>query len=366
MAVTADTWDFAHDSHRRLLEVHTRFAHGPGVVYGLEVIAGDPPEGQIYVQPGLAVDALGRTIIMPEQRGYDLRSIEGLIYLVLTYEESQPRTDGAQSEDAPRYVFSEYALQAMLSLPQTPFIEVARFRRQAGAPVQNARDPDQPARNEIDLRWRTIVGAQTPTLVRAALVTLGSTPDSGHASGVANLARALRTGGTGQRLVVDALTNLDRSLQSYDLLFLVGLEAVRLSREQITALNDFRRAGGFIFYESCRSQVTGDPIADAAFMELMSSIGVTLQPLPEGHPLLRAPHFFAMPPEGFETQGTQRILAGERVLFSTFDYGCMWQGRRRGRAAGRSEIRNALEFGQNLVAYVAEQSLAAPERKAAV
>lgn len=195
MAVTADTWDFAHDSHRRLLEVHNRFAHGPGIVYGLEVFAGDPPSSQVYVQPGFAVDELGRTIILPEQRGYDLRAIEGLIYIVLTYEESQPRSDGLQGEDAPRYVYSEYALQAMLSLPPTPHVEVARFRRQAGAAVQNARDADQPALNEIDLRWRREIGAQPPQQVRAAVVTLGSKADPGHAAGIVNLARSLRTGG---------------------------------------------------------------------------------------------------------------------------------------------------------------------------
>ncbi len=362
MAVTADTWDFAHDSHRRLLEVHTHFAHGSGIVYGLEVFAGDPPSGQIYVQPGFAVDELGRTIIMPEQRGYDLRSIEGLIYLVLTYEESAPRTDGVHSEDAPRYVFSEYALQAMLSLPQTPYIELARFRRQAGAAIENAPYPDSPALNEIDLRWRTQIGAQQPAQLRAAVVALGAQPDPGHAAGAINVARSLRTSGLDLRMAVDALGGLDRSLLSYDLLFLVGIEAVRLSKEQIGALNDFRNSGGMIFYESCRSRSTGDPIADAAFMELMSALGIALQPLTADHPLLCEPHLFATPPDGFETQGTPRLLAGDGVLFSSYDYGCIWSGRRRGRPASRSEIRNALEFGQNMLAWVAAQRAAAQWR----
>ncbi len=365
MAVTADTWDLAHDTHRRLLEIHTRFAHGPGIVYGLEVFAGDPPGAQIYVQPGFAVDALGRTIVMPDQRGYDLRAVEGLIYLVLTYEESAPRPDGAYSEDAPRYVYSEYALQAVLVPPQTPYIELARFRRQAGAAMRNAQDAEQPGLNEIDLRSRTEVGAHTPTLVRAAVVMLGSAPDHGHAAGVGNLARSLRTGGVEQRMVVDVLPGLDRTLLNYDLLFLVGLEAVRLSREQIDALTAFRGAGGVVFYESCRSQSTGDPIADAAFLELMAALGIALQPLADGHPLLRAPHFFAVPAEGFETQGTARLLAGDGVLFSTYDYGCIWNGRRRGRAAGRSEIRSALEFGQNLVAWVAQNRQVAQRDEAA-
>ncbi len=355
MAVTAETWDFAHDAHRRLLEVHTRFAHGPGIVHGLEVFAGDPPSAQIYVQPGFAVDDLGRTIIMPEQRGYDLRAIEGLIYLVLTYEESAPRTDGTQGEDAPRYVYSEYALQAMLALPQTPYIELARFRRQAGAAIQNATDPEQPALNEIDLRSRTEVGAHVPTIVRAAVVTLGKMADPGHAAGAVNLARSLRTSGTEQRMVVDAFAGLDRSFGGYDLLFLVGLEAVRLTREQVGALNEHMRAGGFIFYESCRSLATGDPIADSAFLELMGAMGITLQPVDATHPLLQAPNFFAIPPEGFETTGTPRLMTGNRVIFSSYDYGCIWNGRRRGRPAGRSEIRSALEWGQNMVAWVALQ-----------
>ena len=45
------------------------------------------------------------------------------------------------------------------------------------------------------------------------------------------------------------------------------------------------------------------------------------------------------------------VLVREGVVFSTFDYGCLWQGKRRGRAAARHEIRNALEWGENLMLY---------------
>jgi hypothetical protein len=44
---------------------------------------------------------------------------------------------------------------------------------------------------------------------------------------------------------------------------------------------------------------------------------------------------------------------------STFDYGCMWRGERRGRQAQRGEIRNALEFGANVVHWAIAQRQAA-------
>ena len=46
MAVTAAVWDAAHDFHRQLLEVHTSFAQGHGVLYVLEVIAGELADRQ--------------------------------------------------------------------------------------------------------------------------------------------------------------------------------------------------------------------------------------------------------------------------------------------------------------------------------
>ena len=39
------------------------------------------------------------------------------------------------------------------------------------------------------------------------------------------------------------------------------------------------------------------------------------------------------------------------VIRSTADYGCLWQGERRDGPAARADIRTALEWGGNLVAY---------------
>jgi hypothetical protein len=45
------------------------------------------------------------------------------------------------------------------------------------------------------------------------------------------------------------------------------------------------------------------------------------------------------------------LKAGGGVIFSTADYGCLWQGDRRSGAAGREAIRAAHEFGANILAY---------------
>lgn len=350
MAVTADVWESAHDYHRRLLEVHTRFAHGAGILYGLEVIADEPPSRQVFVQPGIAIDHLGRTIILAEQQGFELRAAEGVTYLVLSYSESPPRTEANRGgEDAPRFVLSGYALEALAALPRTPFVELARVHRHSDSnTVSNAEFAELPHVNEIDLRYRVHVGRREESIASMAVVPLSSGA-MGHVRGAAHLARALRQNGS--HLVVEHAAHLDALSAGHTLAYLVGVEEFRLGSDHMTALYNYHRQGGFIFYESARSATSGDPAGDGAFLELMSSMGIPLHPVAENHPLLSLPHLFAAPPDGFETQGTPRLLAGERVLLSGFDYGSLWQGKRRGRPAGRGEIRSALEFGENIVAF---------------
>jgi hypothetical protein len=111
-----------------------------------------------------------------------------------------------------------------------------------------------------------------------------------------------------------------------------------------------------VLFESCRRDVkAGDPPADASFSDLLASFGISLQELPPGHDLLVEPYLFAAPPPGFETEGAPKVLlgmaAGGPVILSSCDYGCLWQGERRGRPASREEIRTAMEWGANLIAY---------------
>lgn len=348
MAVTADVWDTSHDYHRNLLELHTRFAHGPGILYGLELIAGEPPGSSVYVRPGIAIDPLGRIIVLKKPEGYDLRHMEGNVYVILSHSESMPRAEGARGDDdAPRFVFSSYAIEAVTALPQTPYIELGRVRRSQGA-VTNADNPDLPGLNEIDQRQRVQVNQADPAPAILSVVNLAGR-DTGHATGVAFLARQINQNGM-RRVVVEGEAQLTPAILTSTLIYLVGQDPFRLPQDQLSTLYEFYRQGGTIFYESCRNGLAAEPPADASFGELVQALGLALQPVPESHPLMRDPWLFATPPDGYETQGGSRLMATDGVVFSSFDYGCLWRGQRRGRPAGRSEIRNAMEFGENLVA----------------
>ncbi len=360
MAVTAEVWEESHEYHRLLLRMHSLLQHGSGIVAGMGVIASEPADSSVYVLPGLAIDSIGQLIILPEPRAYDLGSAEGLLYLIASYTESRPQSAARRvQEDAPLYVESQFTLEAVSKLPATPYVELARIhRRGGGAPIVAAKAVDIPRANEIDLRFRRVVGETGIMRAMLGVVTLRGADGVRHSAGLANVAAAMRQNPQMQVWVDHGLTPAS-DLAQYDLLYVVGRDVVQLTGDEMNPLYTYWQGGGTIFLESCRAaQTDGDPGADAMFRELMSSFGVSLAPMPATHPLMATPYLFAQPPDGFETRGTPGLWAGERVIMSTYDFGCIWRGERRGRPAHRSEIRNALEFGANLVRWAMAQSKA--------
>jgi hypothetical protein len=90
-------------------------------------------------------------------------------------------------------------------------------------------------------------------------------------------------------------------------------------------------------------------------MSLVNAFGVQLAPLENDHAILASPFLFAQPPQGYETQGTPQVQVADGLIMSTADYGCLWRGERRGRPAQRGEIRDAQEWGANLIFWAAAQ-----------
>lgn len=357
MAVTAEVWEEAHDYHRQLNRLHTVLHHGAGIVSGLEVIASDPADSSVYLLPGLAVDSIGQTIIVPEPRAYDLGNAEGRLYLIVTYNESRPQSNGSRvQEDAPLYIQSQYSLEAVSELPPTPHVELARiWRRDGTAPITVAKVPDHPRANEIDLRFRRAIGHSDKPTVSVGVISLRGTDGARHGEGMANLAKSIRLSGIGD-VWVDRGVPLAGDLSNYDLLYVVGRDHVQLNNDEMTALYNYWQAGGVIFYESCRrNQQVGDPPADNTFIGLVHAFGLTLTPMESGHGIYTAKYLFAQPPLGFETQGSPQMRVADGVVMSNADYGCLWRGERRGRPAQRGEIRDAQEWGANLIFWAAEE-----------
>ena len=359
MAVTAQVWEEAHEHHRRFQRLHDRVRHGPGIVSGLGVIASDPPDSSVYVLPGVAVDPWGQMIVVSEPVAFDVGSAQGLLYLLLSYEESQPTPDRDQ-EDSPLYVHAHFGIEAAVAWPDTPSVELARVRRRdRKAPLVDAEDAEHPGPNELDLRFRqdpSQSAGKVHQIASLAVCYTGGLKEPQHAHGADYLARALRRSRPGRRVWVDDPVSLAAGLETYTLVYLVGRDAFQLNRDEMKALYGYLQAGGTVLFESCRHGFeNGDPPADAAFLDLVSSMGLELEELPPAHSLLVDPHLFAAPPPGFETDDSGKVLVGGGVIYSTGDYGCLWQGRRRGRAASREEIRTAMEWGDNLVTYALER-----------
>jgi hypothetical protein len=328
--------------------------HGPGVVTGLEVIGSDPPDSSLYILPGIAVDSQGQTIVLPEPMAYDLGTSQGLLYLLLTYEESLPGAPGDR-EDEPQYVYAHFGIEAVSTLPDAAYVELARIRRQSReAPIVDAKDAEHPVGNEIDQRFRRYIGTFSQAAISVAVSYAGGLSDRRHGRGANFLARALRR--SGLQAWVEEGVPLGTDLQGYTLVYLVGQDAFQLSRDEMNALYAYIQEGGTVFVESCRQGITeGAPPSDAAFSDLLASMGAQVEELSAGHPLLLAPFLFAEAPPGFETEGRSQILVGDGVIYSTFDYGCLWQGERRDRPASREEIRTAMEWGSNIMAYAADR-----------
>ncbi|RMF02647.1 MAG: DUF4159 domain-containing protein [Chloroflexi bacterium] len=350
MAITAAVWDEAHEYHRRSQGLHALFSHGAGILSGLEVIASDPPDTSLYILPGIGIDQTGQVIVLPQPVAYDIgHEMEGLFHLVLSYGESSPKAEnGSQLEGAPTYIHSEFSISAQVTLTDDPGIELARIRRSSRKSVLlNAKNPIFPDLDEVDLRFRQEVGA--PPEVKVAVSYLGDVSDPRHGRGATYLAQNLNHSGK-FRISVEDNVVIGPGIVSNTLIYLVGQGDFELSAGAMNGLRNYvRRGNGTLLIESI------DDKAEASFMKMLTAKDMKPEPLKPESRLLTRPYYFAAPPPGYQTEGNPRVEAAGGVIFSTNNYGLLWQGERQGRLASREEIRAAVEWGGNIITYAAER-----------
>ena len=346
-AITAQVWEEAHAHHRERRRLHTLFNHGPGIVTGLEVIASDPPDRTVYILPGVAIDSIGQTIVLPEPVAYDFGDeIEGFLYLFLSYDQSRPRADRGHSEpEDPLYVHHQFSIVARPTIPSTPVVELARGTRESRDSILiDAQDPMFPGINEIDVRFRREIGAGVADLATIGGVYLGDGDEKVQGRGAAYLARALNRM-PGFHVVVDDNVPLAPGVQNYTMIYLVGEGKFELNRSQVRGLQGYVARNGTLFVES------NDSAAASAFGGYFKEMEAELGALTSDSALTSDPFLFAQPPAGYETEGSPSVQVGEGVVFSTHGYGRMWLGEQRERAPSRHYIRAAVEWGTNLVTY---------------
>lgn len=352
MAVTAQVWEEAHEYHHQRQRFHTMLYHGAGVVTGLEVIASDPPDTSVYILPGVAVDPAGRTIVLPQPVSYDIgQEMKGLLYLLLSHGESRPRAGESQGQEGgPTYIHAEFSISARTALPNSPCVELARVERDSRKdPFLDAHNPAHPNPNEIDLRFRREVGA--PRRVSVAVCYLGEVADKKHGRGASYLAHALSHQGR-YYVTVDDDVSLAPGVEANALIYLVGQGEFELSSGQMNGLFNFvTRGRGTLFIESI------DSASESSFLNILRATEMTPEPLQPGHRLLVHPYLFIVPPPGFEleTEEIPKVLVRDGVIFSPCNYGLVWQGEIRDGVPSREQIRSAIEWGSNIVAYARDR-----------
>jgi len=130
-------------------------------------------------------------------------------------------------------------------------------------------------------------------------------------------------------------------LLSYALVYLVGQGNAKLSPDEMKTLYAYLQGGGTVLMESCR-MIRGR-LGRRRFLDLLGSLGPSLASL---RPVIHCDRTVLFAARRLDSNRAYARRQGERgVIWSTCDYGCLWQGERRDGPAAREAIRTAMEWG---------------------
>ncbi len=347
MSITAGVWAESHEYHQQLQDAHQYFLHGSGIVVGLEVVASDPADSVVFILAGVAADSAGRMIVLPEPVAYDLGdNIEGELHLLLMHREVKEQAETGAENNGPTYKRNEYIIIARNSLLDVPYVELARIdRRGPDAPIADATDPAAPQPNSIDLRFRQQICPPPAQQVLVGVVALGDAPGQDYARGLANLANPLAEK-TPFRLIVEKDVSLAKDLPGYQLLALVVEAGAKLDKDQAEALRDYLENGGKLLVDFCEA------VQYEEVSKLLEPAGVRLEKLAAPHTVFQSPHLFVFPPKGGLEVVTGVWAGAGSVLATNAGYGAVWSGQAARREFTRGFVRDAVEWGVNLLAWL--------------
>ena len=185
---TEKDWNDAERYHIDKRRLHNRMLHSPGVVFGyagdLRVSARARGDLSVEVQTGYAIDGLGNDLMIFDAaiRNINLEEFKlpQTIYIVLRYYEEL--TDFIAYKENLEYKGHRRVLESCkVELSQTEpditrEVELARIYLEKGVSrIRDARDPANPAPNEIDMRYVQrggLSGSMLPGFLRVKLETL--------------------------------------------------------------------------------------------------------------------------------------------------------------------------------------------------
>jgi hypothetical protein len=185
---TERDWNDAERYHIDKRMLHNRLLHAPGVVMGhagdLRVAARARGDLSVEVQPGYAIDGMGHDLMLNDAAIKNINPEEfrlpQTIYVVLRFYEEL--TDFIAYKENLEYKGHRRVMESCkVELSQTDpditrEVELARIYLEKGANrVRDARDPDDPRANEIDMRFvprAGVAGSPLAPHLRLRLQTL--------------------------------------------------------------------------------------------------------------------------------------------------------------------------------------------------
>jgi hypothetical protein len=354
LVIDVPKWVDAHSYHSDQQRLHALSLHRPGVVFGLEAVAWNPPDSSVVIYPGVALDHEGNMIVVPEVQRFQLKAGEkGTTHIVLRYSEvgQDVAEVPGESKTQPLYILEAFRIEEMRQPPGETDIELARVvtGSKSGA-IKDAADSLNPGTNEIDLNFRRLAGPRAQGSITMALLDIPGWMH--HRDGVMSLVRYVNQS-TNFRAFFGGAVGLTGPIAECDLLCMVSGEKFEFGEEEEKVLAGFLGRGGVLLGEACGEGGEGGKEGGKAFRQAFSglsqSLGRTLKTVERGHPLLKVHHVFSGAPAGVD--GPVLLMEDDGVAHSDGDYGCLWNGGRSDKAMDRQSIRDALELGTNFAVY---------------
>jgi hypothetical protein len=369
LAIDVDTWRDAHNYSRDQQRMHNLIYHQPGMVEGLQVTENDPPDFSVNIHPGVAMDSQGNMLIVRNVYHYHIQCREKkTIFLIIQFREVLDGPYQPPEGGQPTRVLDGYRIQERDSLPEEPYLELARLDLDPSINIiKNPASKQKPGQNEINSEFRLEVpsSADREKISEAALIPLklhkpkrqiiigyltgDDVKGDLHLHGLRNLAREVEMRYS-WAIELEENVPLDKSIEKFDMIYLTGGDNFKLNDKQLAALKVFINSRGILLAEDCEKETTVSspekigPVYD----ELMAKLKLKLKPLVNDNPLLSNINVFSEIPQGMKS-GV--FLNGESVIYTNNDYGCAWQGGHKGNPLSREAIRTAFEIGLNIVDY---------------
>ncbi len=277
LLLTAELWQQAHSYHRQKQNLLYQSFHTPGIVAGLGVSVIQPPRDipaqyrdfrWLRIQSGIAIDAKGNVIIVPQPLDFRIASIARekplSVYLIVSYVD--PET--LQTNSHQDIITETFRIDEKINPPSESEIELCRILLQPSSDplaqdnLTNASNLLNPEPNALDLRYRRQAGIRPQKVIRIGQVVNDNSRVDRVADNFANLGRSLpgmypQMWADSQIIPIDLKPNYSEKKdlsqpakkENISIIYLDYQQAQNLSRPELEILKIWSQSGSILLIE---------------------------------------------------------------------------------------------------------------------